>query len=242
MPRGLRARGLCAIRIVNGTIEDARPVGHLVQVERKPARQQHDLDRHHRHRAPGHLAEQREADPREHVAARRAAAGEDRRARPRHVRRVRIVADQLERIVGLDGRAEVEIAAHIQRPAAMIRLPRAQIDRDLVLERLVDLAEEVLEQDVMPPESSRRLRARTPSGRPPAAALPDLAARPQWRWSTRRQRRRGHASRAHPIRSGLLSDLEAFYHHHRSTLRHVTDFLPEHKLSPAPVTSGYDFG
>jgi hypothetical protein len=76
-------------------------------MEWKPARQQYELDRHHRHRAPGHLAEQREADPREHAAARCAAKGEDRLTRPRHVRRGRIVPDQLERKVGFDRRTDV---------------------------------------------------------------------------------------------------------------------------------------
>ena len=52
----------------------ARPVGHLVEMERKPARQQHDLDRHHRHRSPGTLAEQRQQDAGEDVGAAGAAA------------------------------------------------------------------------------------------------------------------------------------------------------------------------
>ena len=80
---------------------------------------------------------------------RAAPPGEDRLARARHVRCVRIVADQLEREVGLDPRADVEVAAGVERPAAVGALPGAQIDGDLVLERLVDLAEEMLEQDVL---------------------------------------------------------------------------------------------
>ena len=47
----------------------ARPVRHLRQVEEEPPRQVHDLDRHHRRRAPRHLAEQRQLDAGEHVAA-----------------------------------------------------------------------------------------------------------------------------------------------------------------------------
>ena len=125
-----------------------RPVRHLIQVEWKPAGQQHDLNRHHRHGTPGHLAEQRERDAREHVAARSAAVSKDGSARARHVGRVPIVADQLERVVGLDRGAEVEVAAGIQGPATVVRLPRAQVDADLVLERLVDLAEKVFEQDI----------------------------------------------------------------------------------------------
>ena len=125
-----------------------RPVGHLVEVEREPARQQHDLDRHHRHRAPGHLAEQRERDPGEHVAARRPALREDRRPRAAHVRRLGIVADQLQRVVGLDRRAEVALAAGIERPAAVSTLPGAQIDPDPALERVVDVAEKMLVENV----------------------------------------------------------------------------------------------
>jgi hypothetical protein len=64
-----------------------------------------------------------------------------------HGRR-RIVTHELERKVGFDRGAHVEVAADVQRPAAVVRLPGAQVDRDLVLERLIDLAEEVLEKDV----------------------------------------------------------------------------------------------
>ena len=52
----------------------ARPVGNLVEVERRPHRQQHDLDRQHRHRAPGQHAEHRQQEAREDVAADGAAA------------------------------------------------------------------------------------------------------------------------------------------------------------------------
>ena len=125
-----------------------RPVGHLVEVEREPTRQQHDLNRHHRHRAPGDLAEQRERDPGEHVAAGGAAMRQNCLARAPHVRRLRIVADQLQGIVGLDAGAEIEIAAGIERPAAVVGLAGAQVNPDLPLERRVDLVEEMLEQDV----------------------------------------------------------------------------------------------
>ena len=68
--------------------DGAAPVRNLVEMERKPFRQQHDLDRHHRHRAPRNEAEQRQHEPGEDVGARRAAARADRLARPRHVRGV----------------------------------------------------------------------------------------------------------------------------------------------------------
>jgi hypothetical protein len=125
-----------------------RPVRHLGQVEREPARQQHDLDRHLRHRAPRHLAEQGEGDAGEDVALRRAAAFQDHVACAGHVRRRRVVADQLERQVGLDRGAQVGRAAVEQRPAAAFHLNLAQVVADAPLALLVDLAQEVLEHDV----------------------------------------------------------------------------------------------
>ena len=121
MPRGIaRARPL---RHQHQQRHDhgARPVGDLGQMEREPARQQHDLDRHHRHRAPRQFAEERELDAGEDVAVGGAAMRQDRRARPRHVRRVGRVARGLQREIGFDARREIELAAVKQRPAAMRR-------------------------------------------------------------------------------------------------------------------------
>ena len=103
-------------------------------MEGKPARQQHDLDRHGRHAAPGHCAVEREQEAREDVALRRAAVRQDRLARAAHVRRVKIVADHLEREIGLHARAHVEGAGVNERPAAVLALNAAQIDGDQALE------------------------------------------------------------------------------------------------------------
>ena len=82
MPHALRVARHRPLRHQHQERHDhrARPVRNLVEVERKPARQQHDLDRHHRHRAPRHDAEQREHDAGEHVARvrRRRARGSPR--------------------------------------------------------------------------------------------------------------------------------------------------------------------
>ena len=77
-------------------------------MEREPARQEHDLDRHHRHAAPGDLAVERQQDAGEDVALRGAAARQDRLAGAAHVRRVGRVADHLQREIGLDAGAHVE--------------------------------------------------------------------------------------------------------------------------------------
>ena len=65
--------------------DGAAPIRDLVEMERKPFRQQHDLDRHHRHRAPGNEAEQSEHDAGEDIGARSAAAGQHRLAGAAHV-------------------------------------------------------------------------------------------------------------------------------------------------------------
>ena len=113
----------------------ARPVRHLGQVEREPARQQHDLDRHFRHGFPAQDAVEREQDAGEDVAVDAAAARQDRLAGARHVRRVGRVADHLQREIGLDAGAHVEGAVVEQRPAAVRALDAAQVDSDLALER-----------------------------------------------------------------------------------------------------------
>ena len=69
----------------------------------------------------------------------RAAVVEDRRARANHVGGFRIVADRLQREIGLDARAHVEAAAVYERPASMIALDAAKINGDAALESDVSL-------------------------------------------------------------------------------------------------------
>ena len=52
-PFGLRAQRLHHRQHHQRHDGGARPIGNLVEVERRPHRQQHDLDRQQRHRAPG---------------------------------------------------------------------------------------------------------------------------------------------------------------------------------------------
>ena len=118
-------------------------------MERRPHRQQHDLDRQHRHRAPAQHAVESEQEPREDVDAGSAAAAADRLARAHHVRRIDGIADHLQREIGFDAGAHVERAVMHQRPAAMVALRAAQIVRDLGFERAVDgLGEIVAQQDI----------------------------------------------------------------------------------------------
>ena len=52
---------------------------------------------------------------------------------PDHMRGVRIVANQLQGIIGLDAGAHIEIAVLIERPATMSRLAAPKIDRNLLV-------------------------------------------------------------------------------------------------------------
>ncbi len=118
-------------------------------MERKPARQQRDLDRHFRHALPAQDAEQRQQRAREHVAVHGAAARKDRLAGAAHVRRGGGIADRLQREIGFDAGAHIEVAVVEQRPAAVLALDAAQIDGDLGFEGGIDrLAAEMPQQHV----------------------------------------------------------------------------------------------
>jgi hypothetical protein len=112
----------------------ARPVGHFRQVEGKPPRQQHDLDRHFRHAAPIQNAEKRQKYPRENIGMYRTAASENRFARASHVGSIRGVADHLERKIGLHACTHIEVAVVIERPATMLSLVSPQIDGNFLLQ------------------------------------------------------------------------------------------------------------
>ncbi len=127
----------------------ARPVGNLVQVERRPHRQQHDLDRQHRHRAPAQHAVEGQQESREDVDTGSPATAADRLARADHVWGVDGIADHLQRKIGFDAGAHVERAVLHQRPAAMCALRAAQIVGDLGFEFAVDgLSQIVAQQNV----------------------------------------------------------------------------------------------
>ena len=137
-------------------------------MERKPPGQQHDLQWHHRHRAPGHLAEQRELRAGEDIRPFRPARRQDRLPRAAHVRRVRIVPDRLQREIRLDAGRDVERAIMEQRPAAMRALDAAQINADLRLQRRIDPVEEMFQQHVF----RRNRRVRFQFKHPVPVALP----------------------------------------------------------------------
>jgi hypothetical protein len=76
-------------------------------MERKPSRQEHDLDRHDRHGAPWDCAIKREQVAREHIAVGSAAFCQDQAARPRHMRGFWRIADHLQREICLQACADI---------------------------------------------------------------------------------------------------------------------------------------
>ena len=156
----------------------ARPIGDLVEMEGKPARQEHDLDRHGRHAAPGNGAVEREQEAGEDIALRRAAMGEDRFARMGHVRRLGIVADHLERKIGLDAGAHVERDLR-ERAASRHDRPERGEDRRRSGARVRDRAFRRGNAAAahIRPGSSHRPRARSTNGRPRADGRATLSPR-----------------------------------------------------------------
>ena len=142
--------------------DGARPVRDLVQMEREPARQQHDLHRHHRHAAPRHLAEQRQLRPGEDIAAFGPAGAQNRLAGSPHMRGLRVVADDLQREIRLHAGRQIERAIMEQRPTAMRGLGGAQIVADLALQIGVDPVQKMLEQHVFGRDGRVRLKLEHP--------------------------------------------------------------------------------
>ncbi len=126
----------------------ARPVGHLGDVKGRPARKQHDFDRHDRDRPPRNLAEQCKQDACEYVAAPRAATASGSPPRARSICGASTGSPAaFKREIGLDRSAEIESAPVEQRPAAVRALDGTNIPGDPRLEFRLDAAEIVLEQD-----------------------------------------------------------------------------------------------
>ena len=141
----------------------ARPIGDLVEMKGKPARQKHDLDRHGRNSAPWNGAIERQQEAGEDVALRRAAMGENGFARMSHMRRLDIVADHLERKIGLDAGAHIEWPRVNERPAAMVALNAPKIDGDQALEFEVRLfATKMPQQHIFGRDRRIRLEFETP--------------------------------------------------------------------------------
>ncbi len=140
----------------------ARPVRHLANVKRKPARKQHDFHRNKRHGPPRNLSKKRQRDAGEHVGAGGAAAFQNGLARTLHVRRFRVVPGELERVINLDRAAQIHRAAVIERPTAVATLVSPEVNSQLLLKRKIHLVHEVHHQDVFGGDRAVRLELIAP--------------------------------------------------------------------------------
>ncbi len=135
----------------------ARPVGKPPDVDREPARCMHQFDRHHRHGAPRHDAEERERGAGEDVDPGRAAMRQDRLPRPDHVRGVDRVARDLEGEIGLHAGRDVEVALGQHRPAPVRLLEPPEIVAGPSFHLGIRLPEEVFDHDVFGGDRGIRL-------------------------------------------------------------------------------------
>ena len=133
-----------------------------------------------------------------------AAMREDRLARPAHVRRLRVVADHLQREIGLHAGADVERAGVKQRPAA-VRRPGCGADRRRSCARAPRPAARRGNAGTarIPPGWSRRPRARSTSARRPAGARASASLAARDASLDRLERERAVKRHAHgePLRS-----------------------------------------
>ncbi len=140
----------------------ARPGGEAVDVERRPAGQEHQLRRHDGQLVPGELSEERQPDAGEGPRPAEAAAREDERARPRHVRRVGAIARQLEGEIALDAGGEIARRAGVEGPAPVVALVAAHVLRDAAPDGLVAGAEKMRQHQIFRAHGGVGLQLRPP--------------------------------------------------------------------------------
>ena len=128
----------------------------------KPSGQQHDFHRDEGHAAPWDLFEQRQRNLGEDVGVDGPAASQNGCAGPRHVRRIRGIAGQLERIVDFYGSAQVQLTARVQGPAVVLTLIRTKINRDLAFQLRVHFVHEVHHENVLGGYAAVRLELVAP--------------------------------------------------------------------------------
>ncbi len=131
-------------------------------MKRKPAGEQHDLDRNERHAPPGYLLKEGEGNAGQDIAPGGPPGSEDGLPGPDHVGGIGAVPGHFKRQVGLDGTAYVEAAPRKKRPAVVRFLAGADIVGQFPFERSVDLVHVVHHQDVLGRDGAVRFQFETP--------------------------------------------------------------------------------
>ena len=129
--------------------DGSRPGRHVVDVDREPQRQQHQLRRYTGALGPLVLPEDRQVDLGERVAGVQSAFTANDFAGSFHMRQVGVVTDQLQDEVCLDRRAQLRTAARIAGPAPVRKLLRPQKVGRLAHPVLISPAQVVQQEHVL---------------------------------------------------------------------------------------------
>ncbi len=144
----------------------ARPACEVVEVERRPRRETHQLRRHARHALPWVHAEQRKPDLGEDACLGEAALIDDESQRALHVRRTRVDSEDAQRDIRLDGGTQVAGSVVVQRPRTVVTLRARDVVDRAVANVVVRSAEKAQQQDVFRGHRDVGLELATPpSGR-----------------------------------------------------------------------------
>src|SRR4029078_11146813 len=132
-------------------------------MEGKPARQQHDLDRHFRNAAPVEDSVKRKQSARENVGMNGTPARKDRFACTAHMGRIGAFAGHFQPEIGLHAGAHIESAIMEESPTSVCSLNALEVGGDFPLKLLVNrLATKVAEQNVFSRNRCVRLELENP--------------------------------------------------------------------------------
>src|SRR3972149_8234239 len=123
-------------------------------MEWKPLRQKNDLCRNKGSSVPGNLSKQCERNTCKYITVCRTAVSQNSIPCPHHMFGIDIVTHQFQCIVGLDRTTQVKATIVIKGPAIMLVLLFAQINGNLLFQFVVNLADEMIHQDIFSSNSA----------------------------------------------------------------------------------------
>src|SRR5262249_12527969 len=129
--------------------DSARPRRHLIQVEGRPLRKKDYLGGHRRAAVPRILSENREIDSSEAVGCIQSSKRPDHISRAHHMRRIRVVAQELQDKVGFAGSAYFGGTTLVDGPSAFRELFLADVVAGFADPVTFEPADEVHRQDVL---------------------------------------------------------------------------------------------
>ena len=115
----------------------------------KPAGQEHDFYRDEGYSPPGYLAKKSQSNAGKDIGAGCAAVSQNGLAGLHHMGSIRVVARQLQSVVGFYATTEVEVPPTVKIPATVFTLVFTKINSDFGREFIVDLIHIVHHKDVL---------------------------------------------------------------------------------------------